>query len=158
MKVNENPQYSILKSDFETVFSIWKDCLWPERVEPIEKTSALLFKKGIDLNYKSAEVFFVKAEMNGKIIGVCSGQRTGPQEFRSRGLWVSKDFRGRGIGSKLFFAVEKEAQKRGCFSLWTLARHSSKKFYLSVGMKDFGKTYKFEYGPHFWMSKSLLKI
>ena len=24
-----------------------------------------------------------------------------------------------------------------------------------MGMKNFGKTYKFEYGPHFWMSKTL---
>ena len=156
MEVNKDLQYTILKSDFKTIFVIWRNYLWPERVEPIEKTSALLFKKGIDLKYKTAEVFFVKAEMEGKIIGVCSGQRTGAKEFRSRGLWVSKDFRKKGIGSKLFFAVEREAQKRGCFNLWTLSRYTSKKFYQSVGMKDFGKTYKFEYGPHFWMFKSLL--
>ena len=157
MKDKGSLRYNILKSDFKTVFVIWRNYLWPERVEPIEETSALLFKEGIDLNYRSSEVFFVKAERKGKIIGVCSGQRTGPREFRSRGLWVSGNFRGQGIGTKLFFAVEKETQKRGCFSLWTLARYSSKKFYQTVGMKDSGKTYKFEYGPHFWMSKALLK-
>ena len=147
--------YTISITDFKTVFPLWKTYLWPERIEPIEARSALLFKEGIDSNYKSAEVFFMKFEANKQIIGVCSGQRTRSQEFRSRGLWVSKEFRRQNIGSKLFFSVEKEAKKRGCQHLWTLARHSSKGFYLSVGMKDFGKTGKFEYGPHFWMSKKL---
>lgn len=148
-------QYTILKSDFETVSVIWKNHLWPERIEPIEATSALLFKEGIDLNYKSSKAFFIKAEANQKIIGVCSGHQTGSQEFRARGLWVSENFRRKGIGSKLFISIEKEAQRREGSRLWTLARHSSIKFYHSVGMKNFGKTYKFEYGPHFWMTKTL---
>ena len=147
-------EYIISKTDFLTVLPIWRDYLWPERMEPIEKTSALLFKKGIDLNYNSAEVFFIKMEISGKIIGVCSGQKTQTREFRSRGLWVSENFRKRGLGSKLFFSVQKEARKRGCCHLWTLARHSSKKFYLSMKMRDCGQTDQFEYGPHFWMSKS----
>ena len=148
--------YIISKSNFKEVSFIWKNYLWPKRIEPIEKTSALLFKEGIDMNYKAAEVFFVKAEMDGRIVGVCSGQRTGVHEFRSRGLWVSEDFRKKGLGSKLFFEVEKEAQNRGCVNLWTLARYSSEKFYCSMEMKNFGKTYKFEYGPHFWMSKTFI--
>lgn len=148
----------ILKTDFETVFPFWRKCLWPNRIEPIEPTSALLFKDGIDRNYQSAEVFFVKAEVGGEIIGVCSGQRTGLKEFRSRGLWVSKNYRSRGIGSKLFLEVEREAQKRGCLNLWTLARHSSKDFYLKMGMKNYGKTNDFEYGPHFWMSKKIKNL
>ena len=79
-------QYTVLKSDFSTVSVIWKDYLWPKRIEPIEETSALLFKEGIDLEYRSSEVFFVKMELSKKIIGVCSGQRTGSQEFCSRGF------------------------------------------------------------------------
>ena len=148
-------QYALLKSDFKTIYPIWRNYLWPERVEPIKATSALLFKEGIDMNHRSKEVFFIKMEVAGKVIGACSGQRTGPGEFRSRGLWVSEDFRKKGIGSKLFFEVEREAQKRGCSNLWTLSRHSSEGFYCSVGMKNLGKTDKFEYGPHFWMYKAL---
>ena len=147
-------QYIVSKSNFKEVSFIWRNYLWPERIEPIEETSALLFKEGIDMSYRSSEVFFIKTEVNGQIVGVCSGQRTGSREFRSRGLWVREDFRKKRIGSKLFFSVEKESQKRGCVSLWTLARHSSEKFYRSVGMKNFGKTDKFEYGPHFWMFKN----
>ena len=150
-------QCAISKSDFKTIFPIWRKYLWPKRVEVIEETSALLFHAGIDMDYRTSEVFFMKAEVNGQIIGVCSGQRTGFKEFRSRGLWVSENFRKKGIGSKLFFAVEKEVQKRGCSDLWTLSRHSSEKFYCSMGMKNFGKTHKFEYGPHFWMSKEMPK-
>ena len=148
-------QYTVLKSDFSTVSVIWRDYLWPKRIEPIEETSALLFKEGIDMEYKSSEVFFVKMELNKEIVGVCSGQRTGSQEFRSRGLWVSEDLRRKGIGSKLFLSVETEAKARGCSHLWTLARYFSQQFYYSMGMKNCGKTYKFEYGPHFWMSKTL---
>ena len=148
-------QHTFLECDFKTIFPIWKNCLWPQRIEPIEATSALLFKEGIDSDYRSAEVFFVKVELDKQIIGVCSGQRTGSHKFRSRGLWVSEKFRRQGIGSKLFVSVEKESKRRGCSRLWTLARHSSKSFYLSMKMKDFGETYKFEYGPHFWMSKTL---
>ena len=145
------------ETDFPTALSVWKSRLWPKRVEPIEATSALLFKKGVDLNYQSAEVFFIKAEVDQQIVGVCSGQRTGPKEFRSRGLFVAESFRKRGIGSALFRLVEKEAKQRNGSHLWTLARYSSKKFYLAMQMKTAGRTDKFEYGPHFWMSKKLNK-
>ena len=149
-------QYIVSESNFATVLTIWKNYLWPERIEPIEKTSALLFRSGIDLKYKSSETVFFKIEVNKKIIGVCSGQQTGDtKDFRSRGLWVSENFRRKGVATKLFSCVEEEAKKRGCSRLWTLARHSSKKFYDSMGMKVCEKTYKFEYGPHFWMSKLL---
>lgn len=149
---------ALSKSNFKEVFPIWKNYLWPERIEPIEETSALLFKEGIDMSYRSSEVFFIKAELDRQIIGVCSGQRTGPNEFRSRGLWVSENFRRKGIGSKLFFSVKAEAQKRACSSLWTLSRHSSEKFYRSVGMRNCGKTFEFEYGPHFWMYGKLESV
>ena len=147
--------YEILKSNFSEVYTIWRNNLWPKRVEPIEETSALLFRKGIDMGYRSSEVFFVKIESNDRIIGVCSGQRTGVQEFRSRGLWVLEAFRKKGLGSKLFYGVEKESKKRGGVHLWTLAREESKGFYESMGMRECEKTDKFEYGPHFWMSKHL---
>lgn len=148
-------QYIVSNTDFKTVFPFWRDYLWPLRKEPIEPTSALLFKKGINMDYQSVEVFFRKVEMKDCIIGVCSGQRTGQKEFRIRGLWVSPRFRRKQIGTKLFQTVEKEALKRGGSLLWTLARHSSKQFYLSVKMKDASMTNQFEYGPHFWMLKSL---
>ena len=149
-------RYTVSKSDWPTVSRIWKNYLWPERISLIEKTSALLFKEGLDMGYKSSEVFFVQIREKGEIIGVCSGQKTGSQEFRSRGLWVSEGFRRRGLGSRLFYSVEKEAQKRGGVHLWTLARHSSLSFYLAVGMKNHGRTCQFEYGPHFWMCKKLI--
>ena len=142
-------------TDFSSVFSVWRQYLWPKRLEPIASRSSLLFKKGHDLNYLSAEVFFVKLEREGKIIGVCSGQKTQELEFRSRGLWVAKEFRRQGLASRLFLFVEEEAKKRGAKHLWTLARHSAKEFYQAMQMKDCGKTQQFEYGPHFWMSKKL---
>ena len=148
-------KYKVSKSNFSEVYTIWRDHLWPERIEPIEETSALLFREGIDMSYRSSEVFFVKIELDSQIIGVCSGQRTGAQEFRSRGLWVSETFRKRGLGSKLFYEVEDESKRRGGIHLWTLAREESKGFYESMGMRDCEKTDKFEYGPHFWMSKYL---
>ena len=148
-------RYTLSETDFSTAGAVWKSRLWPKRVEPIEARSALLFKKGFDLNYQSAEVFFVKAAADQQIVGVCSGQRTGPKEFRSRGLWVAENYRKKGIGGALFRFVEEEAKRRGGLHLWTLARYSSKEFYLSMGMKSAGKTGKFEYGPHFYMSKKL---
>ena len=151
-------QYVICDTDFKTVFSFWRNHLWPHRKEPIESTSALLFKEGTDKAYKTAEVFFKKASARGQILGVCSGQKTNFKEFRSRGLWVSPLFRRKGLGGQLFSAVEQEALKRGASRLWTLARHSSKHFYLSMKMKEAGLTSKFEYGPHFWMSKEFISI
>ena len=143
----------LLKCSFQEVLPIWRDELWPKRITAIEKTNPLLFKKGWNLQHQSTEVFFMKVEKNKKIIAVCSMQKTADQEFRSRGLWVSEEFRKQGIGSKLFQALEKEALSRGCSRLWTLARHSSLIFYTKMGMKDCGKTYDFEYGPHYWMLK-----
>ena len=145
----------VVFTDFLTVLPIWKQYLWPKRIEPIRSRSTMLFKAGMDVKAFSAEVFFVKLEKNQKIVGVCSGQRTQDQEFRSRGLWVAKEFRRQGLASQLFVFVEQEAKKRGANHLWTLARHSAKEFYLAMNMKDCGKTYEFEYGPHFWMSKNL---
>lgn len=153
--IRKRMPYIVSETDFKTVFRFWRNCLWPHRREPIEPTSALLFKKGIDMDYQSAEVFFKKIELKGLIVGVCSGQRTSFKEFRSRGLWVSPRFRRKKIGTKLFQSIEKEAQKRDGSRLWTLARYSSKHFYLSMEMKESGRTSEFEYGPHFWMFKRI---
>ncbi len=148
-------QYVVSATDFSIVFPIWRNNLWPERESPIEATSALLFKGGIDMSYKSHEAFFLKMEKEGQTVGVVSGQRTRPHEFRFRGLYCFKNFRRQGLGSRLFFEVEKEAKKRGGSSLWGLCRHSKKAFYLSVGMKDCGITKQFEYGPHLYMFKKI---
>lgn len=124
----------INKIDFETIQTIWREHLWPNRQSSIEPCSALCYLTGkYDLhNIKHAPTFFAY-EVDGKIAGVNSGHKTVNGGYRSRGLFVFEEFRGQRIGSKLLAATIDQARLEHSFFIWSLPRKTAWTTYEQVG-------------------------
>ena len=97
----------------------WEDYLWPGRddIEPIVGQTI-----GEPLSYDSSieknEVSFFVAKCGNKVIGVNSGFNTTPDYYRSRGLWVHKSFRRKGVALKLLqMTIEDAIHKKNLYVL-----------------------------------------
>lgn len=149
--------FEVLSCGYEDVLPFWKTQLWPGRESPITPASAIDSQGGLTLRIESLRPVFFRATAAGKSVGVNSGFQTSPTEFRSRGIWVDPRFRRQNIGKSLLAAVEDQARKAGCRSLWSMPRQSALDFYLRFGFEVAGKTEKYEFGPHFLVRKDLAK-
>ena len=88
--------------NYETIFPIWRDDLWPNRNSPIETHSAMLhFYTEYDMGNFLLPAWYLGYYVNDKLIGVNSGHMCVDGSTRSRGLWVNPAFRGKGIGKQL---------------------------------------------------------
>ena len=58
---------------------------------------------------------FLVRERDRIVAGICGNTWGGTCELRQ--FWVEESLRGRGLGTKLFQAVEQEARRRGCTQL-----------------------------------------
>ena len=90
---------------FEEILPVWRNFLWTDRFSPIEKTSAMNFLGGHNLNNMSFAPTFFAYILNNKIVGVNSGHKCMDNSYRSRGLWVFPEYRGQHIGRKLLLAT-----------------------------------------------------
>jgi len=74
--------------------------------------------------------------INDKIVAVNSGHACPNQNnYRSRGLWVDPNYRGKGIARKLLTATIKQGQQEGYTQIWSYPRRSSWPTYQAVGFK-----------------------
>jgi GNAT superfamily N-acetyltransferase len=107
--------------------------------------------------YKLYTPTFFGVYDNEKLIGVNSGHRSKKNEYRSRGLWVDPDYRGRKIGKILLQATINKAVEEGCDLIWSLPRESSMPVYNSVGFdkKSDWITKGVLYGPNCIAIKNL---
>lgn len=156
--MNSKP-FKILESTFEEVQPIWRDLLWPGRVSAIEPTNPLKFLGGYDTNYMNNQAVFYKAVPIDKteIIGVISGHFTEPNEFRLRGIYVSKDYRSSGVAKSLITAIETFAKQHNCKRVWHIPRKVSFGMFQHLGYKQDSDWIddEFEFGPNCFMSKDL---
>lgn len=97
------------------------------------------FKKLLNSNYR----ILLCAEENGRIIGVsntrlCSSGMTDIKMAFMDALYVENEFRGKGIGKKLFFETEYVAKESGAkrldLTVWEFNKEAIN-FYKSLGMK-----------------------
>ena len=120
---------------FEEILPIWQDHLWPDRESSIDPTSAMSYLGGYDLvNMQSSPTFFAYM-IEGEIAGVNSGHKTMNDGYRSRGLYVSDKFRGKGIGTILLKATIDQARIENANMCWSYPRQSSWKSYLNAGFE-----------------------
>ncbi len=70
-------------------------------------------------------------------------------------LAVKKEYRGRGIGSKLITAVEQHTAQIGGKELILHSQIQAKNFYERVGFAEYGEIEYEEDCPHIWMKKYL---
>ncbi len=142
---------------FEDIYPVWKNFLWPKRKSPIEKTSAMKWRGGYNMDYLNRPAFFFSIQKEDKnLIGVLSCFPTEKEEFRMRGLWVHPEFRGRGLGKILVNRVIHCAEMAGAKKIWSLPRINYKQLYIKFGFSNFvGPTNEFEFGPHYYAMMNL---
>ena len=145
------------KITYEDILPIWENDLWPKRQSEITSTSAMcLFKtKVIDEitgKYIAKEIYDLKnmeftptfwgAFHNDKLVGVNSGHMCVDKMYRSRGLYVSPDYRKQGIGQKLLMKTLAQATHEKAIICWSFPKKESWKTYSKIG---------FQLSHHLWI-------
>jgi GNAT superfamily N-acetyltransferase len=143
---------------FQEVLPLWREKLWPRRQSEILEKSSLRFGGGYDgAIYKTAAPLFWGYFMRERLIAANSGFWTSKEEFRSRGLYVEPEFRGRGIAQMLLRELLQTAQENGARRAWSIPRQSALKTYQAVGFETHGDffTEGMEFGPNIFVYKDL---
>ena len=131
------------KISFDTILPIWKNELWPDRTSAIETHSAMTWPfegapDPIDMNIFDYKPTFWGVYIDDKLVGVNSGHRTDHTQYRSRGIWVDPDYRGRVIAQMLFSMTEHQALVEGCLLLWSIPRKTALSSYTKFGFETVG--------------------
>lgn len=125
----------ILKTDFDTIYKIWRENLWSDRVSAIEPQSAMLLTGGYDLkNFEYTPTFFIYM-VNDQIAGCNSGHKCCDGSYRSRGLYVYPDFRKKGYAKKLLLATIEQGMKERATYVWSYPRYESWPSYKAAGFE-----------------------
>jgi putative acetyltransferase len=112
----------------ETIRNINRDDYSPKEIEVWSKrTSAKRFRSSYDLTVR-----YVAVE-GEKIVGFSDFKKEKPEEFW--GLYVHKDYVGRGIGSRLMKKMEEVAKKMGAKKFVLSATKTAKVFYEKQGFR-----------------------
>jgi GNAT superfamily N-acetyltransferase len=133
----------IKEIDFATIKSIWQEYLWPNRKD-IMPMSNMRYQDTpyIAISQIYTPTFFAYF-VDNKIAGVNSGHCSSRFHFRSRGLFVFSQYRGKGIGTELLKHVCQLGKTNGMAYCWSLPRKESLSTYLNAGFEctsDFFKT------------------
>jgi GNAT superfamily N-acetyltransferase len=146
----------IQRIDWNTILPVWRDRLWSGRKTDIKPTNGLKFLGGFDKNIEKNDPIFVGAYVNGKLVGVNSGHATNQSEYRSRGIYVFPEYRGRGIAQELLKAIEKQAIAERKGTLWSMPRASALKTYEKFGFEVVSDFFDdMEFGPNCFVVKLL---
>jgi GNAT superfamily N-acetyltransferase len=146
----------IIEIDFDTIFKVWSDELWKERASPIESNSAMCFLGGYDIENMRTKPTFLAYSIDGKIAGVNSGHYCkNDNSYRSRGLFVFENYRGRGIGTKLLIATVEKGVKENAKFVWSYPRLSSWKTYQNAGFNLVTDWAKSELGDNAYCARAI---
>ena len=131
------------KISFDIILPIWQNKLWPNRTSAIEPMSAMTWPfegspDPIDMTIFEFEPTFYGLYIDGNLVGVNSGHRTSDTQYRSRGIWVDPDYRGRGIAQQLFALTEHQAKVEGCLLMWSIPRKTALSSYTKFGFETVG--------------------
>ena len=133
----------IERLDFETIENIWQTELWPNRTSAIESHSAMTWPfegnpEPINMNIFNYPATFLGAYIDKKLVGVNSGHRTTNEQYRSRGIWVDRDYRKRGVAQMLFLMTAHQAKVEKCEMLWSIPRKTALPAYTKFGFETVG--------------------
>ena len=155
---------------FEDIFHIWNEKLWPNRVSKIESRSSLFWSSHLWTGFGNISITKRKTEIwkyeptffcirdNDNIIGVNSGFRTENKVYRSRGLYVDRDYRLQGLAQKLLMETIQQGKREGCKWIWTMPRKTALSTYNKSGFRKIGDWIDdgVEFGPNCLAIKQLL--
>lgn len=123
----------IKKISYDEILDVWTNHLWSHRTSKIESISAMLFLKGYDLNNYNYIPTFFGYYHNNKLSGVNSGHKCFDGTYRSRGLFVFKEFRHLGIGKQLLIETINQGKSEKANLVWSFPRKESWNTYESAG-------------------------
>ena len=122
----------IVKLTFDKIKTIWETKLWAGRAL-IEPQSAMLYLEGHSMDHFSLPVYYLGAIEDGKLVGVNSGHLCSDGSFRSRGLWVDPEYRGRGFGTALLKDTIARGEAMSAKYCWSFPRKTSWPSYERAG-------------------------
>jgi GNAT superfamily N-acetyltransferase len=126
----------IREISFEIIKQIWEQHLWIDRHD-IVSMSSMLYEGGYNIDiYKKYKPKFFAYYIDEKIVGVNSGHSSSKIHYRSRGLWVSPDYRKKGIGTNLLKHTMIQGKKEDKVYCWSLPRKQSLATYLNAGFEQ----------------------
>jgi GNAT superfamily N-acetyltransferase len=130
----------IREISWEEIREIWANYLWPDRTSPIQTHSAMSFLGGHDMRNKSTVPLFLGYFDGTDIVGVNSGHgcvEIGEYgiNYRSRGLFVHVQYRGKGIGTELLRATAIRAREQQYKIIWSYPKKSSWHTYNKAGFE-----------------------
>ena len=141
------------KINFETIYNIWSNYLWNDRVSPIKQISSMLYLGGYDMSIYNNKPTFFAIKNNNKIVAVNSGHMTVNRYYRSRGLWVEDQYRGKGLTYILFKALHEQAKKEDAEYIWSYPKQNSVGAYIKNGFTIKSSISNNELGPHYYVSR-----
>ena len=145
----------IVNISFDEISDIWASNLWKNRQSPIKHISSMVYLGGYDMSiYNNEPTFFAVKERN-KIVAVNSGHMTIDSYYRSRGLWVSEEYRKKGLTYMLFTALNEQAQYEDAKFVWSYPRENSVGAYIKNGFDISSKIEENELGPHYYVIRSV---
>lgn len=123
----------IVKTDFNTINTIWSKHLWPNRISKIEPHSAMLLDGTFDIKNFDFNPAFLILYDNDKIAGCNSGHMCADGSYRSRGLFVFPEFRKKGYGKELLLHTINMGIEEKAKLVWSYPRFESWSTYESAG-------------------------
>lgn len=133
----------ITRIDFPDILPYWA-VLWPGQDH--QQFSSMLMMGKHDHHIKDKFKWRGWAVKNGsRTVGVNAGHKSAKGHYRTRGLWVAQDFRGKGIGQMLFNAAEEQAKNEHCRWLWSYPRLQALGAYQKAGFESYGPTNRGEW-------------
>jgi GNAT superfamily N-acetyltransferase len=150
---------TIKQITWEQILPIWRDHLWRGRKTEIRPTSGLKFLGGFDKSIEDNIPTFFGAFIEGECVGVNSGHITNEQEYRSRGIYVIPNHRGKGISQDLLEAVERQVRAEKRITLWSMPRKLALPAYEKFGFSVVSDFFdEMEFGPNCFVVKLLEDI
>ena len=155
--MNKDTLSAVQQITFEQILPIWHNKLWPNRVSIVETHSAMTWpythiNKSYDATVFSYPTTFFGIYDQNKLIAVNSGHLTTQQEFRSRGLWVDPDYRGKKLAQQILLATIDQAKQEGAEMVWSIPRLTALPAYEKVGFNTVGERIDegVEFGPNIY--------
>jgi len=124
------------KEGFELIKPLWEKYLWPNRKTEIKSHSSMTYEQSYDMSIYNNLATYWFLIYKEQIIGCNSGFRTKEKQYRSRGIWIDKKFRGQSLSSLLFTLLFEQAKCEGCDQIWSIPRKHALSSYLTVGFEQ----------------------
>lgn len=146
----------IRRLTWEEVQPIWNLRLWFGRDS--EPVTSMMYLGGYDMAYKEQTPVFLGVKPAENVIAVNSYVRTEGTQYRSRGLWVDPDFRGKGLAKKLLTHMLQCIRDEGGTMVWTMPREEALSAYESAGFVRTTDWFDQEWGRNCYAMTSLRTI